>query len=246
MLALYRRQLAVWLLLFVLPAAIVLNVAKTEARASEPPSAGRVAALTTLSHDALKTLGHPDRSVLAASADRFDYSELLGYIVVHVPRDYPYWNKQSYTELPFVIVPRVLAPFKPRNTLSNQFGRLYGTLAPNDFGTSANTPIQVEAWANFGAPGLVGIAVLVGLLLGIAEGWFDARRPDGFVLGVILAYQIIGGIESGMSAFALAIPTVLIFIPVVRWALTSPVPIHDSAAPPGAGSVNQNGWMTGR
>lgn len=219
-LALHRRHLALWLALMLIPSAVILNVAKTEARAATAAApVSKITALRTLGRDAATTIEHPDPSALEISADRLDDAELLGYIAVHVPRDYPYWNKKSYIDLPFVLVPRAIAPFKPRNTLENQFGRRYGLLNPNDFTTAANTPIQVEAWANFGAPGLIGVAVLVGLLLGLAEGWFDPRRSDGFVLATLLAYQMTGGIESGMTAFALAGPTVIIFIPVVRWAL---------------------------
>ena len=218
-LAVARPKLALWLVIATLPVAIVMNAAKTEARLATPQSTGAISKLTSLAHDTETVFAHPNRSTLEVSADRFDDAELLGYMAVHVPRDYPYWNKESYTELPFVLVPRAIAPFKPKNTLANQFGRRYGLLNPNDFGTSANTPIQVEAWANFGAPGLIGIALAVGLLLGIVEGWFDPRRADSFVLAVLFAYQATSGIEAGMSAFALAVPTVLIFIPVVRWAL---------------------------
>lgn len=218
-LALHRPRLAMSLIVVLIPVAIVLNVAKTEVRAAKPRPTGHVAAASMLLHDTLETAVHPVRSTFTTSADRFDTSELLGYVAVHVPRNYPYWNKQSYIELPLVLVPRVLAPFKPKYTLANQFGRRYGLIGPEDYSTAVDTPIQVEAWANFGAPGLVVIAALVGAVLAMAESWFDPRRLDGLVLGVLLAYQASGGISSGLDAFALAVPIIVLFVPVVRWAI---------------------------
>jgi hypothetical protein len=220
-LAIFRTQVAIWLLVVLLPLAIVLNIAKTEARETKSPSTGHLAALYTLAQDASASATHPNRLSWAASADRFDYSDLLGYAVEHIPRDFSYWNKQSYTELPFVLVPRVLDPFKPSDTLANEFGRRYGLISPDDFDTSVNTPIQVEAWANFGAPGMISLAVLIGALLATVEGWFDPRRIDGLVLGVVVAYEAAGGVESGIDAFALAAPIVWIYGPIVRWALTT-------------------------
>lgn len=217
--ALRRARVALWLMMVLIPLSIAFNVAKTEVRQTPTKPSGHLASASLLVADAWKATTHPQRSTLTASADRFDNSEVLGYVAVHVPRDYPYWNKESYTELPLVIVPRVLAPFKPKDTLANQFGRRYGLLSPSDHVTSANTPIQVEAWANFGAVGLVGIGGLVGILLGLGEGWFRPDRLDGLVLGIVVAYEAIGGIESGIDSFALTVPTVIIFIPVVRWAL---------------------------
>jgi len=218
-LTLSRPHLAVWLFILLVPFSLLFNVAKTEARATEAPTVGHIAAATILVTDALRTAQHPNAATLSNSADRFSNSDLLGYMAIHVPRDYPYWNKQSYIDFPLVLLPRVLVPFKPADTLANEFGRRYGLASPNDFVTSANTPVQVEAWANFGAPGLVGIAIFLGFLLAVAEGWFDPTRTDGFILGIMMAYASFGFVESGINAIALAIPTVLIYAPILRWTL---------------------------
>jgi hypothetical protein len=220
--ALFRKQTAIWFVILLLPIAIVFNVAKGEARATEPRSVGHLTALATLFRYAETTAIHPDRTALTTSAERFGYpEELLGYMVVHVPRDDPYWNKQTYTLLPFLLVPRALAPFKPSYGLANEFGRQYGLLNPNDFETSENTPIQVEAWANFGAPGLVGIALVMGALLAAVEGWFDPRRIDGLILGVLAAFAASGGVESGIGAITFIAPIIVLYPPVVQWALAT-------------------------
>lgn len=230
--ALFRKQLAIWFVILLVPIAIVFNVAKAEARATQLHSVGHLTALETLFRYAQTTVLHPDRTALTTSAERFGYpEELLGYMVVHVPRDYPYWNKKTYTLLPFLLVPRALAPFKPSYGLANEFGRQYGLLNPNDFATAENTAIQVEAWANFGAPGLVGIALVIGALLAAVEGWFDPRRIDGLVLGVLAAYVAAGGVESGIGAITFVVPIVVLYPPVVRWALaTSSYSLPDTAA----------------
>src|SRR5579875_299195 len=230
-----RPRLAVAVLLAVVPILLVLNAAKTEARADPTRPGGRLADIGLFLSDSVKAAIAPQPGQLSASAERFDYpSELLGYIAYHVPRDDPYWNKESYTLLPLLLVPRAIAPFKPAISLGNDFGRTYGLLAPNDFVTSANTPLQVEAWANFGIEGLVIIAALLGGLLGLADGLFDASTLDGAALGTLLAVQLASGIESGISAWALAVPMVVILLPVVHWAIGSrpePVPSGRRAVP---------------
>jgi hypothetical protein len=215
-----RPPLAAWVLLLLIPLVLVVNIGKSEARAVLVKPGGSLGASRLLLSDAFNAVIHPHAGELTVSAERFDYPiETLGYVAYHVPRDYPYWNKESYTFLPLLLVPRAVAPFKPPTSLGNEFGREYGLLAPNDFVTSENTPLQVEAWTNFGFEGLIVIALILGALLGIADGLFDSRTLDGIALGTLLAFQAVTGIESGISGWAIAIPMVLIFIPVTRWAL---------------------------
>ena len=181
---------------------------------------GPFGAVHVLLSDSINTALHPAAGALPASAWRFGYnSDLLGYVEAHVPSEYPYWNKQTYIDMPLILIPRVLAPFKPKVSLGNEFGREYGLLGANDFVTSENTPLQVEAWANFGPEGLVGVAIIVGLLLGLGEGLFDRRRVDGLVMGTVVAYQLSAGIESGASTWALAIWIVILLVPMTRWAI---------------------------
>jgi hypothetical protein len=218
-LTLKKPKIVMWLLVLFLPLSIFLNIAKIESRQNEPRQIGHLQSLLTLVHYTDLAMLHPTAESIRESADRFDDSELLGYMVVHVPKDYSYWNKKSYYELPWLLIPRVIVPFKPKYALANEFGRKYGLLNPDDYVTSANTPIQVEAWANFGGPGLVGIGLLVGILLALGERLYNKNYVDGIVLGVLASYQAIVGIESGISAFALVLPVTIIFIPIVRWAL---------------------------
>ncbi|MHB8319629.1 MAG: hypothetical protein ACYDEP_10455 [Acidimicrobiales bacterium] len=239
-----RPRLAVWLLVFAMPIVVVLNAAKTEARATEPTHVGPVSAAHALVTESINIALHPTPDVLTTSADRFSYADLLGYIEFHVPSTYPYWNKKSYTELPFAFIPRILDPYKPTFGLANEFGHRYGLISPTDFSTSVNTPLQVEAWANFGPEGLVGIAVVLGLLLGIGEGLISRITLDGLALGAVVAYQLAGGVESGILAWAFVIPVVIIFAPVARWALgvSSSLPPEDetpSTLPPHARSTEK-------
>jgi hypothetical protein len=237
-----RPRLVAWLLLPLIPISLLFNVAKTEGRANATKPSNPIDATYVLASDALNTALHPVPGALTTSAERFATSDLLGYIEFHVPSDYPYWNKQTYTELPLVLVPRIIAPFKPKFTLANEFGREYGILNPNDFGTSENTPLQVEAWANFGPEGLIGIAIIIGALLGLGEGMIDRRRMDGMVIGTLIAYLLSSGIESGASAFALVIPAAIIYLPVTRWAIgageIAPVDDSDRNSPPSAPATN--------
>jgi hypothetical protein len=240
-----RPRLAMWLLVFTMPILVVLNAAKTQARAAELTPLGHLAAAHALISDTANIALHPTPDTLTTSADRFSTADLLGYIEFHVPSTYPYWNKKSYTELPFVLVPRILDPYKPTFGLANEFGHKYGLISPNDFSTAVDTPLQVEAWANFGPEGLIGIAILLGCLLGVGEGLISQTAFDGFALGVVVAYEVTGGVTSGILGWALVIPAVIIFAPVARWALgvsSSGLPPEDetpSIRPPHASDMQE-------
>lgn len=216
-----KRNIVIWILILLIPVAIFMNVAKAEARAQESTNVSKVSAALSLLHFTNHALLHASKTEIEQSAERFNRAKELGYIVYHVPRDYPYWNKQTYTLLPLVLIPRFIAPFKPTYGLQNEFGRKYGLLNPNDFITSQNLSVEVEAWANFGLPGLIIIGLIIGLLLAFMGSIFDKRYVDGIILGVIMAYECTMGLESGISSFALALPFVILLIPVVRWALIS-------------------------
>ncbi len=60
---------------------------------------------------------------------------------------------------------------------------------------------------------------MLGLLLGVGEGLITVTSLDGLAVGVVVAYQLTGGVISGILAWAFVIPVVIIFAPVARWAL---------------------------
>jgi len=213
----FRPRAALWGMVLLVPVVIVLNAAKIQTRST--PTTSRISAATALLHYTQAVVTNRAPGTFTSAADRFASSDVLGYVERHVPRDYPYWNKRSYTQLPSALVPRVLDPWKPTLGLANEFGRRFGLLAPDDLTSSANTSLQVEAWANFGLLGLIGVGVIMGLLLGAAESIVDASTLDGAAIGTVVALQFIGGIESGATALIFILPIVVVFTPLTHWVL---------------------------
>lgn len=220
-LTLRKKQFVVWILIILVPIAIFMNVAKSEARLKYPESVGHYSAAKDMLVLSTHAFLHASKTEINQSADRFDHVEELGYMVTNVPKNYGYWNKETYTLLPFLFIPRVIAPFKPIYGLANEFGRQYGLISPWDFGTTVNTPVEVEAWANFGLLGLLGIGIFLGIILILYGKLFNRNYVDGIVLGIISAYLSTAAIESGIVAIFEVIPFTILLIPVVRWVLNN-------------------------
>lgn len=220
-LALYlaRRRTVPWGLVGVATLAfVVLNAGKEELR-SQPnqPRQGGLSRAPTFLAATHRALAEVDADSLATAAYRFSISDGLGYIHEVVPDKYPYWDKRSYVALPFTLVPRVLAPFKPRLTFANEFGRSYGLLHVDDYITSANTPLAVEAYVNFGLVGMVLVGTLAGAFLSLVGRLLKGFRCSDVLLGSALTAQALGAIESGATGFVLVIPFLFILRPVSRW-----------------------------
>lgn len=217
----YRRRVPWFALAAAVPLFVILNLVKTEFRIEQ--SQGRLpgnvviqgAHLVGMSWHAVATT---DEDAIGASAARFDSSDLLGYVANNVPSRYPYWSRRSYTYLPLVLAPRAIAPWKPKYTLANEFGRRYGLLDPDDRGTSVNTSLPVEAYVNFGLPGMLVVGVVVGLILAVGARSLRGRSPDVLIVGALLSLQTFGAIESGVSSLLLLLPTYFLFRPLARWA----------------------------
>lgn len=211
-----------WLILVTgISLALLLNSAKAQFRnetrriagpsPSVIPDAVRFTAVVT---DLPSSLRATD---VQTAAERFAFADLLGYTIDVVPSQYGYWGGRSYSLLPFVVVPRVIAPWKPRYTLANEFGRRFGVIGQGDFVTSANTPIPVEAYVSFGVSGLLGVGALTGAILALAARRIRETSPDHLLVGSVLGLQFIGGIESGMTSWILVLPVALVFLPLSRW-----------------------------
>jgi hypothetical protein len=218
-----RRRRIPWAVLAgVVLAVVLLNSGKGEFRkqyALDAPGGGLARGPEYVALTA-RTVGKLDARSISESAYRFSSSDMLGYFRHHVPSRYPYWDKRTYKALPFAVLPRVLVPFKPRLDFSNEFGRQYGILDQSDDVTSANVPLSIEAYVNFGLPGLLGVAVLAGIFLAWVGSITSSRRTADIVLAALIATQAIGAIESGVTAFGLVIPFLFLLRPVARWVVT--------------------------
>lgn len=85
------------------------------------------------------------------------------------PNRVPFWNGETYANMLYMFIPRLLWPEKPSWKHWHKFGKVYGYLAPNDNETSVSFSMFAEAYMNFGFTGLYIITFLFGVLLGVAE-----------------------------------------------------------------------------
>lgn len=106
---------------------------------------------------------------------RLAHAEVMNTVMAATPEQVPYWNGKTYKLLLSNLVPRLLWPDKPLENQGNEFGRRYGFVKADNLTTSMNLPWLVEAFVNFGIPGVLGISAAIGLLIGLVEALFN--RP---------------------------------------------------------------------
>lgn len=103
----------------------------------------------------------------------------LGFARVHddslertltmTPSMVPFWEGETYSNMLFMFIPRVLWPDKPGWKHWHKFGKSYGYLAPNDETTSVSFSMFAEAYMNFGFEGLYIISLLFGGFIAVTE-----------------------------------------------------------------------------
>jgi hypothetical protein len=66
------------------------------------------------------------------------------------PKQIPFWEGESYTNIFYKFIPRIIWPDKPKEDMGQRFGHRYSILADDNLTTSMNTPILAEAYMNYG------------------------------------------------------------------------------------------------
>ncbi|MHB1843360.1 MAG: hypothetical protein ACYCWW_00815 [Deltaproteobacteria bacterium] len=112
-------------------------------------------------------------SAIDEARQRTDHLSTLAYVIDHTPFPVPYWRGGSYVTALWIFVPRMLYPDKPVAVLGQEFGHRYDLLDYSDRMTSYNFEQLVESFANFGWPGVGAIMLLIGLLYGFIDKFFN-------------------------------------------------------------------------
>jgi hypothetical protein len=217
-----RRRIP-WVLLLIAAAALVLaNLSKEEFRTDrrEATLEGTSAELGVNYIDrVLDDVSSGEDSAIANSAYRFaNLSDQLGYFGTWVPERYPHYGYSTYVNLPRVLVPRFLDPSKPDFNAANDVGRRYEIIGRFDYITAVNPSPPAEAYVAGGAGFMVAASAAIGGFL-VALGYvLRSRRVPVVVTGVLLAFQVMSALESGVLSLFLAIPFGLVLFPVMRWA----------------------------
>ena len=140
---------------------------------------------------------------LHAIAIRFDITFIFAYIVDQAPRRVEYLNGESYSDILYKLIPRLLWPDKPNPSYGQLFGHMFQFLAPDDTSTSINFPQLVETYVNFGIPG-----VLIGMFLMSQIYWtlcyfMNSRKVGDWI--AVFSVSIFAGLFRVESNFSLVV-----------------------------------------
>lgn len=110
--------------------------------------------------------------------DRASLLTLLLRVQRVTPEYIPFLGGESYTLLPYMLVPRFIMPDKIASQASMILLNVHYEIqtAEGAQTTAIGWGPVVEAYANFGYPGVIGVGMLLGLLIGILTRW-GAGRP---------------------------------------------------------------------
>lgn len=100
--------------------------------------------------------------------DRVSLMHLLLLVVNNAPDRVPYLKGATYAAVPRLLIPRIFDPDKPDSHQGTSMLNIYyGLQSEQDTErTTIGWGLLNEAMANFGLPGVIGIAVFMGLLFG--------------------------------------------------------------------------------
>jgi hypothetical protein len=113
-------------------------------------------------------MGEGIRQSMDAGANRLG-DDSLARVVQLSPRVVPFWNGKTYEAIAYAFIPRLLWSHKPTRTVWHDFGMTYQYLAASDPFTSVTFNVFAEGYLNFGNPGMILSAFLLGVLALLAE-----------------------------------------------------------------------------
>ena len=124
------------------------------------------------------------------------------------------------TLLPILVgwIPRAFWPDKPVSGAGNEFGKTFGLLDENDDYTSMNTPWLIELYWNFGDAGIVLGFLVVGIVLGVLEFFYNGYRLNVWSFGVAgsIFWPVMATHESALSLSFSGLPLILVFYAVLK------------------------------
>jgi len=151
------------------------------------------------------TKGESTEGVAIQSAkERAALLPLLLKIQKMTPAQVPYLEGASYEKLPSMLIPRVITKDKAVSHISNMIMVVhYGILTvENVWFTSIAFDLPMEAYANYGYLGVAGLAVVMGLFLGLVSLMTTGVPLFSFrFLMAILVLSAIVGSNNTMGVF---------------------------------------------
>ena len=101
---------------------------------------------------------------IEVTTQRIDYLSTLSYVVERTPDDIPYWKGETYENIFWEFVPRVVYSGKPAENIAKDFPSRYGVIGDSTLQTTSVTlPTLVEFYANYGPQLVVSGMFMLGL-----------------------------------------------------------------------------------
>ena len=100
----------------------------------------------------------------------------LSHVMEETPANIPFWNGVSYLPIIYKFIPRILWPQKPKESMGQDFGHQYKLLSDDNYTTSMNAPIIVEAYFNYGLFGVVLVSIFMGILVSLWSLKFNLKK----------------------------------------------------------------------
>jgi len=133
---------------------------------------GRAGTFLELTYDTITGQSHLGAGIVTISTDRLNLITTFANVVEDTPVFIPYWHGYTYYPLFTKLIPRLLYPEKRQDDAGQAFPRRYGFLSSGDFTTSYKLPQLVEAYLNFGIPGVLIIMFVIGAIYRITQEMF--------------------------------------------------------------------------
>ncbi|MEZ4749796.1 MAG: hypothetical protein R3B54_03970 [Bdellovibrionota bacterium] len=171
-----------------------------------------VAGITVDEFDVDEDPGDQTKEALAKGFGRIG-DDSLERVLAWTPSKVPYWGGESYANIPFMFIPRLLWPGKPAWNFWNKFGRQYGFLSSDDYTTSVGVGYLGEAYMNFGFLGLYSCAIFFGFLVLVVErlSYMPLGGGYSFLFTCYLSTVISFGNSLGSILNGIAMITVILF-----------------------------------
>jgi hypothetical protein len=143
----------------------------------------------------------------------------LERVLAMTPSRVPFWNGETYEHIPYIFIPRIIWPDKPRREIWNKFGRVYGFLSSEDEETSVGINMLGEAYMNYGYAGLYMVSCFFGFLVAFMESlsFLFLPRNTYFAFIAFLTPMMAYGLDLGSILNGVVITLCMLF--AVRYRL---------------------------
>lgn len=154
--------------------------------------------------------GDEAREALRTVLTRFDITYLFAHVARMTPSQVPYLKGESYNDILWKFVPRLLFPDKPNPTYGQIFGHMYQILSIGDMTTAINFPQMVEMYVNFGAAGVLIGMFLMAQIYRLLDHFLNVRGRGDWL--AVFGASIFSGLFAIESNFSLVVAGVIYHI----------------------------------